>query len=258
LGGLLAVGVAALAYWRRMLTADGAAAASIVGCITFARGGVPGTASMLVFFGSSSLLSRVGEGRKEALPLAQAKGARRDAWQVLANGGVAALSGGLGRRYAATGALAAAAADTWATELGMLAGRQPRLITNFRHVPPGTSGGITPEGLLASLGGAVLVGLASAAPRREWAIVRAAALAGLAGALLDSLLGATLQAVYRCPHCEVMTEVAVHPRCGMPAWHRRGLRWMTNDTVNLLATLAGALIAQLQKPDTAGHVRGGS
>jgi uncharacterized protein (TIGR00297 family) len=250
--------VAALAYWRRALTADGAAAAAVVGCITFARGGRSGAGGLLVFFGSSTLLSRLGERRKQALPLAQAKGARRDAWQVLANGGVATVAIGLGQPYAATGALAAAAADTWATELGLLARRPPRLLTTLRSVAPGTSGGITPEGLLASVGGAVVVGASVAALGGDWRIVRSAAFSGMAGALVDSLLGATLQAVYRCPTCEVLTEVPVHPRCATQALHQRGLSWMTNDTVNLLATLVGAGIGQLQTPDAAGHVRGGS
>jgi uncharacterized protein (TIGR00297 family) len=255
---VLGAAVAALAYWRQALTADGAAAAAALGCITFARGGHSSAGALLVFFGSSTLLSRLGERRKQALPQAQAKGARRDAWQVLANGGVATIAIGLGQPYAATGALAAAAADTWATELGLLARQPPRLLTTLRSVAPGTSGGITPEGLLASVGGAVVVGAATAAPGGDWRIVRSAALSGIAGALVDSLLGATLQAVYRCPRCEVLTEVAVHPRCGTETIYQRGLTWMTNDTVNLLATLVGAAIGQLQTPDAAGHVRGGS
>jgi uncharacterized protein (TIGR00297 family) len=258
IGGMLGVAVAVLAYSRRALTADGAAAAAVVGCVTFARGGVSSAAALLVFFGTSTLLSRLGEGRKQQLPLAQAKGARRDAWQVVANGGVATAATALGRRYAATGALAAAAADTWATELGLLARRPPRLITSLRRVAPGTSGGITLEGLLASAGGATLVGAAVAAFGGDWRMVRSAALAGMAGALVDSLLGATLQAVYVCPHCAVPTEAPVHPRCGTQATYQRGFKWMTNDTVNLLATLAGAAVGHLQTPDAAEHVRGGS
>jgi uncharacterized protein (TIGR00297 family) len=258
IGAVLGAAVAALAYWRRALTADGAIAAAVVGCITFARGGRSGAAALLVFFGGSTALSRLGERRKQGLALAQAKGARRDAWQVLANGGAATLAICLGRPHAATGALAAAAADTWATELGLLARRPPRLITTLRAVAPGTSGGITPEGLLASIGGAVVVGATVAALDGDRRMVRSAAFSGMAGALVDSLLGATLQAVYWCPHCEALTEAPVHSRCGTRATYRRGLTWITNDTVNLLATLAGATIGQLQTPDAAGHVRGGS
>jgi uncharacterized protein (TIGR00297 family) len=258
IGAVLGAAVAGLAYWRRTLSADGAIAAALMGCVTFARGGIPGAGALLVFFGSSTILSRLGEQRKQALPLAQAKGAKRDAWQVLANGGVATLAFGIGRRDAAVGALAAAAADTWATELGLLARQRPRLITTLRAVAPGTSGGITPEGLLASLGGAMTVGAATAALAGDRRLLRGAALSGMAGALVDSLLGATLQAIYVCPRCELLTEVPVHPRCGTQATLQGGLTWMTNDTVNLLATLAGATIAHLQTPDAAGHVRGGS
>ena len=244
-GAVLGVSVAGLAYWRRALTLDGALAAAVVGCVTFARGGWPVTSALLAFFGSSSLLSRLGEVRKQSLPLAQAKGARRDAWQVLANGGIATLCLGLGFRRGAVGALAAAGADTWATELGLLARSTPRLITSMRSVPPGTSGGTTLEGLAASLGGALLVGVSAGAFGEGQQSVRAAVMAGLGGSLMDSVLGATLQAEYVCARCQEPTEHAVHPRCGFPATLHRGHAWMTNDTVNGLASLTGAAIGSL-------------
>ena len=187
-------------------------------------------------------------------PLAQAKGARRDVWQVLANGGVATLSIGLGGQPRGAGglvgALAAAAADTWATELGLLSKRQPRLITTLRPVVAGTSGGVTPEGLAASVGGALTVGVTWAmlgGGRRGLPI---AFVAGLSGSLVDSLLGASLQAVYRCPGCGVPTESEIHQPCGQQTELVRGQHWMTNDTVNALSTLTGAAIgATLWRPD---------
>jgi uncharacterized protein (TIGR00297 family) len=200
---------------------------------------------MLTFFASSSLLSRFGERHKRTLPLAQAKGARRDAWQVMANGGVATLCVLIGQRGGWTGALAAAGADTWATELGLLARRQPRSIISLRSVPAGTSGGVTPEGMLAGLAGALAVGAAAGVLGGGWRTVRTAAVAGCVGSLVDSVLGATLQAVYRCPRCQQTTEEPIHSRCGTSAIHQRGFQWMTNDTVNLLATLGGALIGIL-------------
>jgi uncharacterized membrane protein len=66
---------------------------------------------------------------------------------------------------------------------------------------------------------------------------------GLGGALVDSVLGATLQASYWCPMCEVLTEDTAHPNCGSKTELRKGYAWMTNDTVNALATLSGASIA---------------
>jgi uncharacterized protein (TIGR00297 family) len=254
MSALLGGGVGFAAYRRGALTQDGAVSAAIVGCIVCARGGAPAAGALLAFFGSSTALSRLGQARKESAPLAQAKGARRDVWQVLANGGVATLSIGLGGQPRGAGglvgALAAAGADTWATELGLLSKRQPRLITTLRPVTAGTSGGVTPEGLAASVGGALLVGL-------TWAILGGgrrslpvALVAGLGGSLVDSLLGATVQAVYRCPGCGVPTESPVHRVCGESTKLVRGHRWITNDTVNAMSTLSGAAIgATLWRPD---------
>ncbi len=243
---LLGVGVALIAYWRRALTLDGAVGAAIVGSIVFARGGAPAAGALLAFFGSSTALSRLGEARKESAPLAQAKGARRDVWQVLANGGIATLIIGLGAQPRGgggfVGALAAAAADTWATEIGLLAHRQPRLITTLRQVEPGTSGGVTPEGLAASVGGALVVGLTWSMLGGARHGLPVAVVAGIGGSLVDSLLGATLQAVYRCSACGAQTESKVHQRCGQRAELVRGRPWMTNDAVNALSTLTGAAI----------------
>jgi uncharacterized protein (TIGR00297 family) len=255
---LLATGVAAVACWRRALTVDGAIAAACVGSITFACGRLPAASALLAFFTSSSALSRVAEGRKRESPLAQAKGAQRDAWQVLANGGVAALCVKFGRGDGLLGALSAAAADTWATELGMLARRPPRLITTLRPVPAGTSGGVTCEGLLASVCGALLVGLSQLPFGGSRRTLRTAVSAGLGGSVVDSLLGATLQAGYTCRECNVLIEEPRHQFCGSPAELERGLAWMTNDSVNALATLAGGCIAMCWTPNAAGHVRGGS
>ena len=64
-------------------------------------------------------------------------------------------------------------------------------------------------------------------------------LAGVVGSAVDSLLGATVQAGFECPACRRPTERAVHA-CGTACRHVRGVRWMTNDTVNLLAVSAAA------------------
>lgn len=241
----LGAAVAAVAYWRRALTLDGAVMAAVVGGVTYARGGPPAAGSLLAFFSSSSALSRLGEKRKSSSPLAQAKGARRDAAQVLANGGWASLCFGCGLPEAGIGALSAAGADTWATELGMLARRRPRLITTLKEVPVGTSGGVTIEALAAGLGGALMVGLAwwlLGGARRG---VLVAAAAGSGGCVVDSFLGATVQALYRCAHCGAYTEHPTHASCGTAARLVRGQRWISNDTVNALATLSGALIGRL-------------
>ena len=259
LAALLGSAFGLIAYRRQTLTVDGAVGAAIVGGVVFARGGLPAAAALLAFFGSSSALSKLGERRKQQSPLAQAKGSRRDVWQVLANGGIATLSIGLGARGGFVGAIAAASADTWATELGLLATTPPRLITTLEPVQPGTSGGITPEGMAASVGGALTVGLAWSLFGGGWRGVPVAVLAGTCGSLVDSWLGATLQALYRCPACDVMTEESEHAACGTVTELVKGQRWVTNDTVNVVATLAGATIGTLNWLPTAerGGARGG-
>jgi uncharacterized protein (TIGR00297 family) len=229
--------VAGFAYWRNALKLDGAVAATGIGAVVFARGGVRCAAALLAFFVSSSVLSRIGRSRKQGSELAQAKGARRDAWQVLANGGFATLSIAAGQRHAFVGALAAASADTWATELGLLARGQPRLITTLAPVPAGMSGGVTLEGLAASAAGALVVGLAAGR-------VRTALIAGVGGSLLDSVLGATAQAAYWCDACQQPSEAPVH-RCSARTRRVKGIEQVNNDVVNAAATFAGAVIGAL-------------
>lgn len=250
-GGIGSAAVGALAYRRGALSGSGVIGATIVGAAIFAGGGPAPVAQVLTFFISSSALSRWRRDRKNAVGVEVAKGERRDLAQVLANGGVAAACVALGRwrpdlpwRAALTGALATANADTWATELGMLSRRAPRLVTTWRLVTPGMSGGVTPLGTTAAVLGAALIGaigdVGSPATRRGETLALAA-VAGLTGAMLDSVLGATVQARYRCPACDLPTERTRH-RCGASTVQTGGWRWLDNDAVNFTSSLAGGLI----------------
>jgi uncharacterized protein (TIGR00297 family) len=175
----------------------------------------------------------------------------RNATQVLANGGVfvllafgATYTGRERLAFAALGALAAASSDTWSTEIGMLFGGQPRLITTRKPVEPGMSGGVTLAGFGAALIGAAFVALLGAFSiaqhHRQLAI--AAAIGGFGGGLVDSLVGATLQSRRFCDRCRHWTERRVHA-CGFRTRHGQGIAWMSNDAVNLCGTVAGAAIA---------------
>lgn len=214
-----AVGSAAalLVAWKlRWLSATGIAAAVVVGGSLWAGAGPAYLLLLLFFFASSSALSRsLGD---------RASGRRgRTAVQVLANGGVAAaaaLAGLAGllpsAEYAVAGALAAAMADTWATELGTAAGGPTRLISSGRLVTPGASGGVSWPGTAAGGTAATLLGLAAAAVTSgpsvaQWPLVTV--VAGMLGMTVDSLLGATLED--RVP-------------------------WVDNQVVNLFGTSAGA------------------
>ena len=149
-------------------------------------------------------------------------------------------------RAAYVGIMATVTADTWATEIGVLSPHPPRLITSGRVVPPGTSGGVTLYGLGASAGGAILIGAAAlalmAAERGHWLplLLPAALAGGVAGSLFDSLLGATVQAMYRSPTGETEKRAS---REGRAFPLVRGWRWMNNDMVNFLSSLAGGAVA---------------
>ncbi len=136
IGTALAALIAAAAFRARALSASGAIAAFFVGAITFGIGGWPATAVLFAFFLPSTILSRIGKARKRDLVDVGKQGAR-DAWQVLANGGIAALALLLSWRFGAAaaafaGAFAAASADTWGTEIGTLARGLPRSILTLR------------------------------------------------------------------------------------------------------------------------------
>lgn len=249
-GALLAVSVALVARRSRALSRSGAVTAAVVGTLAIAAGWSWGFL-LISHFVAASALSKFGEQKKAELvgPVVQ-KGGERDARQVLANGGLYALAA-LGSLvfpspvwYAiAVGALAASAADTWATEIGTLAGGAPISIISAKRVPPGTSGGVTVIGTMAGAGGALFIG--AAATLANWPVpLAAAALGGIAGALADSLLGAVLQARRWCEVCAEFTERLVHS-CGTATRHAGGIAGFDNDAVNAVCSGVGALVAIL-------------
>jgi uncharacterized protein (TIGR00297 family) len=247
---IAALALAGAARKVRALSVSGMIAATVVGTLLFGCAGWPGAAALLLFFVTSSALSRWGRKRKAALSFE--KGGERDAGQVLANGGVAALCAALLPFFPASpwlfaallGALAEANADTWATEIGSLAAAPPRLITNFRPAPTGSSGAVSLPGTAAALAGAALIAGVAWVFGMPARIAIGALLGGFAGALFDSLIGATLQAQYRCMGCGRLTESRTH--CGgQPAALAQGIAWVGNDAVNFLATIFGAAVAGL-------------
>jgi uncharacterized protein (TIGR00297 family) len=256
--GAIAASLVAVGAWKaRSLSTDGMIAAAMLGTVIVGAGGWWAGLLLIAFFLSSSVLSRTGRDRTEG---SAAKGSQRDAMQVVANGGIAVLCALLALAgspswwlLALAGSLAAANADTWSTEIGRRSVGMPRLITSGRRVPTGTSGAVSVLGTLGALGGGSLIGmLAAVGARLSWiAIDRtpvvtalAVALAGVAGSLVDSLIGATIQHQFWCQTCEKQTERSCH-RCGTSTQHLRGWTWVTNDAVNIACVLSGALIAAL-------------
>ena len=249
LAGLgLAGALAIAARLARALSPGGAVAAVAVGTAATIAGW-PWAIILIVFFVASSALSRFKRSAREALiGRIVEKGDERDAVQVLANGGVfamAALAGTMTGNtiwsIGALGALAAAAADTWATEIGTLAGGMPRSVVSLRPVPPGTSGAITLAGSAAALSGAAAVAavaLLTGASNAMGPVL----IGGVAGSLADSLVGATIQERRWCDACAEDTERRVHS-CGASTRVIGGVAGIRNDFVNVVCTVVGGLVA---------------
>ena len=192
--------------------------------------------------------------RKQGLSEKYSKGDQRDAGQVFGNGGLATAFVLVHALYPESNigwvgfaaALAAVNADTWATELGVLNPTPPRIITDLRkRVEKGTSGGISLFGTFASLLGSALIAILAArfADREAWSLFLPITLAGLAGSLFDSLLGATVQAMYYCPTDKKETEKHPLHTCGTETVHIRGWKWLNNDWVNFACGAFGVMAA---------------
>ncbi|WP_412067490.1 DUF92 domain-containing protein [Rubrivirga sp. IMCC43871] len=250
----LATGLAAVFGWGTWrvgaLDASGALAGSLLAWGLVAIGGWAWAVPALAFFVLSSTLSRLGHQRKASAEALAAKGSRRDARQVLANGGVAlaalaasAFVAGPGLYVAFVGSFAAAAADTWATEIGTLIGGSTRRLGLGPRVPPGTSGGVSWGGTLGAVLGATSVTLPAAwliGASGGWMLALVGA--GVSGAVLDSVLGATLQARYRAADGR-LTERSVADGVALPL--AGGQSWLGNDGVNAACTVAGGLLAAM-------------
>jgi len=255
LGFFLAVTIAYLAYRARSLDRSGAFAALVVGTVIFGLGGWGWAILLLTFFITSSGLSRAFKDRKKEANEKYAKGGQRDAGQVFGNGGIPTLFVALHFFFPEAiwpwlgfaASLAAVNADTWATELGVLNPTAPHLITNLRKVvEKGTSGGVSWGGTLASLAGAGLIGVEAAVLNPfgvNWTFFVSVTVAGLLGSLFDSLLGATVQAIYYCPSCHKETERNPVHSCGTETTQIRGWAWLGNDWVNFSCGAFGVGVA---------------
>ncbi|AWO75419.1 DUF92 domain-containing protein [Geobacillus thermoleovorans] len=245
------IAVSALAagggWLLRSLSISGAAAAVVIGAAVgcgFSWGGIW---VLGCFFVSSSFFSHIGKQRKAKLSEKLAKGGRRDAIQVLANGGVPAVLALLAAVRPDpiwddlfVVAVAAANADTWASEIGSLSPWPPRVWPSFRPVEAGTSGAVTLLGTAASFAGALFiaaVGVFFLDVRPVFTL----AFFGWLGSWFDTWLGAAWQAAYRCPACGATTERKWH--CGQATIHMKGWRWLDNDAVNVLSVIFAVLAA---------------
>lgn len=260
-GSICAMIVSALAYWKKSLTVSGAIAATIMGTVYFAAGGLFWFGMLLVFFVSSSVLSKFRQSHKAEMEKSYAKTGRRDAGQVLANGGLGMVLCILNAiwpyaewMYLFIGIMATVTADTWATEIGSLSSKSPRSVLNGKVLTVGTSGGVSLLGSTAAATAGVMIGgmawflqvLTGSLDIQLhglliWVLI--GLVAGLVGAFTDSILGASIQVMYKCRVCGKEVEVLHH--CDQPTIHIRGWLRMNNDAVNIWSSIFGGLVGYL-------------
>ncbi|XP_023376648.1 transmembrane protein 19 isoform X2 [Pteropus medius] len=217
--------ITAHGFKKKSLDHSGALGGLVVGFI-LAISNVSFCTSLLMFFFSSSQLTKWKGKIKKRLDSEYKEGGQRTWIQVFCNGAVATelallymIENGPGeipidfsKQYTASwlclsllAALACCAGDTWASEVGtVLSKSSPRLITTWEKVPVGTNGGVTMVGLASSLLGGTFVGITYFLTQLvfvndldisvpQWPIIAFGGLAGLLGSIVDSYLGATMQ-----------------------------------------------------------------
>lgn len=190
------------AFALRWLTLDGAGAALVIGTVTYGMGGWVLIISLIFFFLSSAVFSLTDASAADESAVKSSESVRRSGLQVWSNGfwltlwiftGV--ITGSMIFYIMAAAAIAAATADTWATELGSRRfDAETYLITTFRKVPAGVDGGISWPGVAASVAGSIVIAVIVVLGfpvSLGWFF--GIVLVGVAGSLFDSYLGARFQ-----------------------------------------------------------------
>ena len=224
---IILIVIAAIASVKtKKLTTAGGFAGGLSAVFIYAGAAYTGIAMLAVFFISGTLATGWKKKEKQSSKSDEDVSERRRASQVLANGGVAAVTGMLLYffpsqanlwRLMMTAALASATADTLSSELGIVYGRRFYNIITWKRDQKGLDGVISLEGTLMGCGGSFLIAAVYALGFGWGVNVLLIVIAGTIGNLSDSLLGATLERKH----------------------------YISNDAVNFLNTLIAAITAWL-------------
>ena len=243
------VAFALAAVLLNTIDARGFIASAAVGFAIMYGGGFSWFVIVAVFFTLGVVFTLYKYGYKRRLGAAQGKGGARNWPHILANGGFASVaaiwnltSPGIVPGAVFLGAISTSAADTVATELGLLSHSRPRLITHpSRAVPAGTSGGVTALGFVGAAFASFVIGIMALAMEvlpNPYLILPLCMVGGIFGAVFDSLAGAAIQRKGYCIICLKPTEALKH--CGEKTMATQGKWYVENNVVNVISTIAGA------------------
>jgi uncharacterized protein (TIGR00297 family) len=244
--------VCVVSYYTRALSKTGLIGFIFVSGGAAAGFGSSGFAYVVFVLFTASVVTRFRYGLKAERKAAESAGGARGIWKILGAGGVTGVLGWLqfiARSHslllslAFVTALAESSADTWASEIGVLSsGRTVSIAPPWHEMTPGLSGGISLLGEFAALVGALLpsilaaaIGLLGSSLSSTLPVVLVGA---LAGEHVDSILGTTLQGLFYCPGCGLLTDSSTHEE-GIKTNLVRGLRSLNNERVNFLSSAAG-------------------
>ena len=206
-----------ITYQRKALDFVGSAVMILMGIVIIFSAGANWLLLIIIFLVLSLLATRYS--KKYKMSLGEFEG-RRTSKNVISNGVVACFMAAFGGYYLPfvggfIGAIATATADTLASEIGVL--YQPRLITTFQKVDPGTNGAVSTLGTAAGIVGAAIIGISAyflGIIGNPVSAIVVSIISGTVGCFADSILGALFE--------------------------NRHL--LTNEHVNLIATIVGALV----------------
>ncbi|MBS4539601.1 DUF92 domain-containing protein [Clostridium sp. D2Q-11] len=242
-----------LAYKKKSLTKSGMIGAIVLGTGIYLTTGFYGASTMILFFISSSVLSHYKKRDKKQVSDQFDKTGNRDMTQVFANGGVGLIYGILYLIFDSpiylmlfTIAFAAANADTWSTEIGILDKKWPFHLRSFKRVPKGTSGAVSPLGTISGFLGALLIAVYSSIYFNivleldvNILYVLIVSLSGLLGSVIDSMLGAFIQGIYMDEERKETEKKFID---GKETILKRGIKYINNDIVNVVSIFLATLI----------------
>ncbi len=244
--------LAALAVWKKALTVSATVVAVLIMVGISAFTGYAGLVAFGVSFVGAVVIGFVGKRKREEREAdVHARKGARGVVQVLANSLPSFI---LGLIWFVTGktcflvgsvtAVTAGFADSAASDVGILSDGKVINIVTFKPQPRGLSGGVSLLGTVAALVASTTVAAAVFAVGGIGAkSLPVVALVGFMGTIIDSVLGGSVQAKYKCSSCGILTERKEH--CGAPTELASGCRFIDNNAVNFIASCVAGGVAAL-------------